>query len=132
MFRSSTRCVLLRLKLSTRGVDSEFTLAPGSTNFGDIVTEGDEQALHGTPVDDVQEVDERLRALTIYVELAKSAFEQRGLAYPFEIDDSRQSLAVAVESKGFAIKVADLSRVHSGRRPCCQQFEKRAFRALQR
>jgi hypothetical protein len=39
----------------------------------------DEEALHGRPVDDVLELGERLRDLPRYIELARPAFQQRGL-----------------------------------------------------
>src|SRR5438552_1858004 len=81
---------------------SEFTLAPGSANFDFDVGEGEEEALHGRPVDDVIELDERLKNLPRYIALAKLAFQQRGLTYPFEIDDSRQGLAVSLGLKQFA------------------------------
>jgi hypothetical protein len=111
---------------------SEFTLAPGPANFDADVGEGEEEWLHGRPVDDVLEVDERLKSLPQYVDLARLAFQQRGLPYPFEIDDSRQSLAVNPGLKQFASKVADLSRVVRHGNPEAAKFEKRAFRALHR
>ena len=53
---------------------SEFTLAPGPANFEGDVGEGNEEALHGRPVDDVLEVGERLRDLPRYIDLARLAF----------------------------------------------------------
>ena len=111
---------------------SEFTFAPGPTNFSGDVGETDEEPLYGLPVDDVLELGERLKDLPRYIELATAAFEQRGLTYPFEIDDSRQALAVIGGRERLASKVANLSRVirHAGRD--ASQFEKRGFRALQK
>jgi hypothetical protein len=60
---------------------SEFTLAPGVSNFATDVGEGDEEALHGRPVDDLLEIGERLKDLPRYVDLARLAFMQRGLTY---------------------------------------------------
>jgi hypothetical protein len=111
---------------------SEFTFAPRPTNFDAEVREGDEESLHGRPVDDVLELDERLNGLPRYVKLANSAFQQRGLTYPFEIDASGQALAVVPGQHGFASKVADLSRVIRRGNPDAAKFEKRAFRALHR
>ncbi len=111
---------------------SEFTLAPGPANFGAEIGEGEEEALHGRPVDDVIEVDERLGNLRRYVDLARSAFRQRGLTYPFEIDASRQSLAVSSGKQEFATIVAQLSRIIRLGNPEASRFEKRGFRALQK
>jgi hypothetical protein len=111
---------------------SEFTLAPGPANFVADVREDDQEALHGRPVDDVLELGERLKDLPRYVDLARSAFQQRGLTYPFEIDESRQALAVMPGLGEFAAKVADLSRVVRCGNPAAAKFEKRAFRALHR
>ena len=111
---------------------SEFTLAPGPSNFSVDVGEGDEEPLHGRAVDDVLEVDERRKCLSRYVELAKSAFRQRGLTYPFEIDDSRQALAVSPGWPELASQAAELSRVIRQGHSAAMKFEKRAFRALQK
>jgi hypothetical protein len=111
---------------------SEFTLAPGPGNFEQDVGEDEQEALHGRPVDDVLELEERLTDLRRYVDLARVAFEQRGLAYPFEIDDSRQGLTANPLMKQLALKVADLSRVVRHGNPEASKFEKRAFRALQK
>ena len=111
---------------------SEFTFAPGAASFQGEVGESDEDALHGRPVDDVIELDERRKGLPRYVDLARTAFQQRGLKYPFEIDESGESLAVLVGQKEFALKVADLSRVVRQANPAASRFEKRAFRSLQK
>jgi len=111
---------------------SEFTLAPGPANFTGEVGEGEEEALHGRPVDDVIEIDERLQNICRYVDLARLAFQQRGLTYPFEIDASGQSLAVYPGKKQFALEVAQLSRIIRQGNPEASRFEKRAFRALQK
>ncbi len=109
---------------------SEFTFAPGASNFGADVRENDEEALHGRPVDDLLEIDERLIDLPRYVDLAKIAFHQRGLTYPFEVDESHQALTINPSLARFALKVADLSRVIRHGNPDASKFEKRAFRAL--
>ncbi len=109
---------------------SEFTLAPGPSNFATDVGEGEEEALHGRPVDDVLEIGERLKDLPRYTDLAKRAFQQRGLSYPFEIDDSHQALTVSPGQFQLAIQVAGLSRVIRQGNPEASKFEKRAFRAL--
>jgi hypothetical protein len=111
---------------------SEFALAPGPGNFEQDVGEEEQEALHGRPVDDVLELGERLNDLHRYIELARVAFDQRGLAYPFEIDASRQGLTVIPMLKQLALKVAGLSRVVRHGNPEASKFEKRAFRALQR
>ncbi|MBI4658343.1 MAG: hypothetical protein HY735_05780 [Verrucomicrobia bacterium] len=111
---------------------SEFTLAPGPSNFDVDVGEGDEEALHGRPADDVFELGERLKNLPRYVDLARMAFQQRELTYPFQIDDSGQALVVSSGQKQLALRVADLSRVIRQGNPEASKFEKRAFRALQR
>jgi len=111
---------------------SEFALAPGGSNLDAEVGEGEEEALHGRPVDDVIELDERLRDLPQYVELARIAFQQRGLSYPFEIDDSLQSLITRRGTDEFARAVAQLSRIIRQGNPEASKFEKRAFRALHR
>lgn len=110
---------------------SEFTLAPGPTNFSADIGEGNEEAIHGRPIDDVIETDERLKNLPKYVELARRAYAQRGLTYPFEIDDSRQSLSFNPTMTALAKKVAELSRIIRLGNPDATKFEKRAFRALQ-
>jgi len=111
---------------------SEFTLAPGPANFEGDVGEGNEEMLLGRPVDDVLEVGERLKDLPRYIDLARLAFQQRGLTYPFELDDSRQALQVSLGLSQFASKVANLSRVVRHGNPDAAKFEKRAFRALHR
>ena len=111
---------------------SEFTLAPRPANFSGVVGEEEEESLHGRPVDDVIEIDERRKSLPKYVELALAAFKQRGLVYPFEIDESRQSLKYKVGQRIFATSVADLKRIVGQPNPAASKFEKRAFRALQR
>jgi hypothetical protein len=111
---------------------SEFALAPGPGNFEQDVGDEEQEALHGRPVDDVLELGERLNDLHRYIELARVAFDQRGLAYPFEIDASRQGLTVIPMLKQLALKVAGLSRVVRHGNPEASKFEKRAFRALQR
>jgi len=111
---------------------SEFTLAPGPASFEVEVGEGEEEALHGLPVDDVIEIGERLRDLRRYVDLARVAFHQRGLNYPFEIDTSGQSVTIASGKQQFASDVAQLSRIIRQGTPVASRFEKRAFRALQK
>jgi hypothetical protein len=111
---------------------SEFTFAPGSANFVAEVAEGDEEAVHGRPVDDILEVGERLENLPKYVRLARSAFRQRGLTYPFEIDESHQALVPNLGQQQFAEKVAQLSCIVRHGNPEAAKFEKRAFRALHR
>src|SRR5436190_20722060 len=87
---------------------SEFTLAPSKANFAQAVGENEEEALHGRPVDDVIEVEERRQFLHSYVDLARIAFQQRGLKYPFEIDASGQSLLVSLGAQTFAAAVGQL------------------------
>ena len=58
------------------------------------------------------------------------AFQQRGLTYPFEIDESHQALTVNLGQIHLASNVADLSRVIRRGNPDAAKFEKRAFRAL--
>jgi hypothetical protein len=109
---------------------SEFTFAPGASNFTTDIAEGNEEALHGRPVDDLVEIGERLIDLRRYVDLATVAFQQRGLAYPFEIDESHQALTFRPSDIDLAAEVADLSRIIRHRNPNAAKFEKRAFRAL--
>lgn len=111
---------------------SEFTFAPGQTSLAGEIGESDEEPLYGLPVDDMLELDERLKQLPRYIEIARTAFMQRGLTYPFEIDDSRQSLTVRAGLEPFASSVAALSRVIRHANPDASKFEKRAFRALQK
>ena len=108
----------------------DFTFAPGQASLGVAVSENDEEALNGRPVDDVIEIGERIRDLPRYVDLAKVAFQQRGLEYPFEIDESRQSLALLRGGRRLASKVADLSRIVRHGQKDAANFEKRAFRSL--
>jgi hypothetical protein len=116
--------------VDTGRTTSEFTLAPGASNFGTDVGEDDEEALHGRPVDDLLEIGERLKDIPRYVDLARLAFQQRGLTYPFGIDESHQALAINHGQTQLASKVADLSRVIRRGNPDAAKFEKRAFRAL--
>lgn len=109
---------------------SEFAFAPQSSNFDVVVGEGNDEALHGRPVDDIMELRERLEGLPRYVELARRAFEQRGLTYPFAIDDSRSSLGIIPGRRVEALQVARLSAMSRQGNPVASQFEKRAFRAL--
>jgi hypothetical protein len=111
---------------------NEFAFAPGPLDFRGDVGEGEEEALHGRPVDDVIEMDERLKDLPRYVRLASTAFEQRGLTYPFEIDESGQALAVKTGFVDLAAKTSDLGRIIRQGCSSAKKFEKRAFRALHR
>ena len=110
----------------------EFTLAPGPVNFDDTIGENEEESLHGKPVDDVIELDERLRDLKRYVEFARMAFQQRGLQYPFEVTESGESLAIAKGQEELALQAAELSRIVRQGNPEASKFEKRAFRAAQK
>lgn len=114
-----------------RGV-SEFTLAPGSAGFGVNAGASEEESLFWRPVDDVMDVDDRSADLPRYVALAEAAFRQRGLVYPFAVDDSGDSLAIVPGRKQFASAVAALSRIVRHGNPAAAAFEKRGFRALQK
>src|SRR5215831_3279760 len=81
---------------------SEFTFSPRPANLTGVVSEGEEDAVHGRAVDDVLEIGERLQHLPRYVEIAKTAFDQRDLQYPFEIDASGNALSVLPGAKAFA------------------------------
>jgi hypothetical protein len=111
---------------------SEFTLSPAPGNFQPEVGEDEEESIHGRPVDDVQEVAERRKELPQYIELARLAFQQRGLEYPFYLDASQQSLAINPALALLAEATAGLSRIIRLGNPEASRFEKRAFRALHR
>lgn len=110
----------------------EFTLAPGPTSLTAEIGEGEEDAVHGRPVDDVLDADERLRDLPRYVAMAQIAFQERGLVYPFEVSASHDGLTIKRGEGALAVKVADLSRIVRQGIPTAARFEKRAFRAAQK
>jgi hypothetical protein len=104
---------------------SEFSFDPG------VTTDPEEEAVLGRPVDDMDEIEERSRALQEYLAYARLAFEQRGLVYPFDLSSGGDSLDVVPGQKSTAAQVAHLSRIVSQGLPVAKEFEKRAFQALQ-
>ena len=92
----------------------------------------DEAPVANVAADDIQETEERVQLLSQYVPFAEQAFEERGLTYPFIIQDDRASLGALPGHKGLAETCAELSGcvgIGSGR---AKEFECRAFRALHR
>jgi len=104
---------------------SEFSLDP------DAAANSEEARVLGRAVDDIDEIEERARALQEYVGHARRAFEQRGLTYPFDMSSAGDSLDVLPGHKPMALQVAELSGIVSQGLPVAKDFEKRAFRALQ-
>ena len=104
---------------------SEFSLDP------DIPATPEDARVLGRPVDDAEEVSERVRALEEYISLARVAFQQRGLIYPFAPSAAGDSLDILPGHKDRARQVAELSRIVSLSHPVSKEFERRAFKALQ-
>ncbi len=81
---------------------SEFTLDPESGG------NDEEVRVHGKAIDDIEEGAERRRVLQEYVPHARSAFQQRGLTYPFHVSGADDSLEVLPGHDETARVVADL------------------------
>lgn len=104
---------------------SEFTLDPESGG------NDEEVRVHGKAIDDIEEGAERRRVLQEYVPHARSAFQQRGLTYPFHVSGADDSLEVLPGHDETARVVAKLSEIVSVGKAVAKEFESRAFRALQ-
>ena len=83
-----------------------------------------------TSTDDIQETEERVNDLQMYVPYAQRAFKQRGLIYPFRISSNRASLEDVAIHADLARDCAGLSADVGVGNKVAKQFELRAFRAL--
>lgn len=83
-----------------------------------------------TPTDDIQETEERVDDLQMYVPYAQRAFKQRGLIYPFRISSNGASLEDVPIHADLARDCAGLSADMGVGDKVARQFELRSFRAL--
>lgn len=103
---------------------NEFSMDPESG------VNSEEVRVLGKAVDDIEETSERIQTLQEYVPHARSAFQQRGLTYPFDTSVAGDSLDVLPGHAETAGRVADLSGTVSQGKAVAKEFERRAFRAL--
>ena len=104
---------------------NEFTVDPESGG------NDEEVRVLGKAVDDMEETGERVQTLQEYVPHARSAFQQRGLTYPFDTSLGGDSLSVLPGHADTARLAAKLSAAVSQGKAIAKEFEMRAFRALQ-